>query len=161
MGTLKSSTLVSPILLLSALLLTTGCRICADCEDLAYPAYGGAWQRTIRQSGRVGSIYDPAGAKSFDLVARDQPEDADQLERKRYQAQGSGVSDPEQGQDPDESSGDGDTMDKDREESLNENDLRDKELDDIENPKEQEQQQRKLDEIDVRRLQGNPSPPLL
>ena len=157
MGTLKSSIFLSPILLLSALTLTTGCRICADCEDLAYPAYGGAWERTIRQSGRVGSVYDPAGAKSFDLVSRNQPEDADQIDRKRYQAQGSGVTDPEQ--EPDQA--DDDEAMGDDQESLQEGDLGDRELEDIEVPREQQQQQRELDEIDVRILQGTPSPPLL
>lgn len=55
----------------SALLLTftvgllslTGCRLCTNCEDEAYPTYGGIWQRTDRFHGRVGSIFEPAGAK--------------------------------------------------------------------------------------------------
>lgn len=45
------------------LLSLTGCRICTDCEDEAYPTYGGIWQRTDRFNGRVGSLFAPAGAK--------------------------------------------------------------------------------------------------
>ena len=47
-----------------------GCRLCCDGEDLAYPAYGGAWERTNRDSGRVGSIFDPGGARVADLSPR-------------------------------------------------------------------------------------------
>lgn len=45
-----------------------GCRVCQTCDE--YPAYGGSWQRTNRVSGRVGSVFDPAGAKvaSYDAV---------------------------------------------------------------------------------------------
>jgi len=50
---------------------TCGCRICCDGEDLAYSAYGGIWQRTIRESGRVGSVFDPGGARVADLSPRD------------------------------------------------------------------------------------------
>ena len=48
---------------LLGLILTPGfgCRICQTCDE--YPAFGGSWQRTNRVSGRVGSVFDPAGAK--------------------------------------------------------------------------------------------------
>ncbi len=69
-------------LLLLLLLPAGGCRICADCDDLAYPAYGGIWQRTNRDSGRVGSIFDPAGAKKSDLVSRETPVKPDETLRK-------------------------------------------------------------------------------
>lgn len=49
----------------------TGCTLCQDCGDLDYPTYGGAWQRTRRDSGRVGSIFDPAGARTATLSDRD------------------------------------------------------------------------------------------
>jgi len=49
----------------------TGCTICQDCGDLDYPTYGGAWERTRRDSGRVGSIFDPAGARVAVLSARE------------------------------------------------------------------------------------------
>lgn len=45
------------------LLSLTGCRLCTDCEDEAYPTYGGIWQRTDRSNGRVGSVFAPAGAQ--------------------------------------------------------------------------------------------------
>ena len=50
-----------------------GCRLCSDCEDMDYPAYGGSWQRTVRDSGRVGSIFDSAGGKVSELTSRDEP----------------------------------------------------------------------------------------
>lgn len=53
----------------------TGCRLCCDLEDAAYSSYGGAWERTHRNSGRVGSLFDPAGAKSSQLVPRDSAAD--------------------------------------------------------------------------------------
>ena len=62
-----------------------GCRLCQDCEDIAYPTYGGAWQRTIRDSGRVGSLFDPAGARASELVARDSTISQDELERSRQE----------------------------------------------------------------------------
>ena len=74
---------------------STGCRICADCEDLAYPAYGGAWQRTRRDSGRVGSVFDSAGGQSSDLVDRDTPPTPDQLERERQQELGTDFGAPD------------------------------------------------------------------
>jgi hypothetical protein len=58
--------------------MLSGCTIPSDCGDLDYPTYGGAWQRTRRDSGRVGSIFDPAGARAPSLTARDDPsEDAE------------------------------------------------------------------------------------
>ena len=64
-----------------ALLLTVtlgsslGCRLCCDGEDIAYPAYGGVWERTLRNEGRVGSLYAPAGARTAELTDRNQPAD--------------------------------------------------------------------------------------
>lgn len=75
----QRSLAVMAILMLSF----TGCRICSDTGDLDYPTYGGAWERTIRESGRVGSVFDPAGARASALVSRDQPITADELERGR------------------------------------------------------------------------------
>ncbi|WP_149497350.1 hypothetical protein [Roseiconus lacunae] len=47
-----------------------GCRLCCDREDAAFAAYGGAWQRLDRNSGRVGSLNDPAGAKVGSLESK-------------------------------------------------------------------------------------------
>lgn len=59
-----------------------GCRLCGDADQHAYPAYGGAWQRTLRETGRVGSIFDPAGAKAPELVDRDRPPEIDTIQRR-------------------------------------------------------------------------------
>ena len=123
-----SATRVAAIMILALSLLPTGgCRICADCEDLAYPAYGGAWQRTRRNEGRVGSIFDPAGAKASELVDRDAPEKPDALERARQ-----GLKDDTDEQDAEtepESSDQADEVERDMEEKANE--LRELDLDDI------------------------------
>lgn len=66
-----------------------GCRLCCDSEDLAYPAYGGAWQRTRRDAGRVGSLFDPAGARTAKLTSRDEPKSVDELYRNRLMDQSS------------------------------------------------------------------------
>lgn len=158
MGTQKTiSTLLVQTVLLSAIMLLGGCRICADCEDSAYPAYGGSWQRTIRETGRVGSLFDPAGGKAPDLTDRDQPEHADQLERDRYKARGSGVRDPEESEEetPEDSKTDEERF-RDRQ-----NELRDLELHEIDTPKEKELRQERLEEIGVRVIEGEPGPPLL
>lgn len=68
---------------LALLVPNVGCRLCCDGEDLAYPAYGGAWQRTRRVDGRVGSLFDPAGARTAELVSRDDPKSVDELYRNR------------------------------------------------------------------------------
>jgi hypothetical protein len=54
--------------------MIAGCTIPSDCGDLDYPTYGGAWQRTRRDSGRVGSVFDPAGARAATLSPRELPE---------------------------------------------------------------------------------------
>ncbi len=58
--------------ILCGVMLVGGCRLCADCDDDAYPSYGGSWQRTKRDTGRVGSIFDPGGSRASDLSARAQ-----------------------------------------------------------------------------------------
>ncbi len=39
----------------------TGCAMCDNSQDCSYPAFGGKWQRDNPFSGRVGSLFDPAG----------------------------------------------------------------------------------------------------
>lgn len=58
--------------MLCSLIVVGGCRLCADCDEEAYPSYGGAWQRTNRDSGRVGSVFDPGGTRASDLSKRAQ-----------------------------------------------------------------------------------------
>ena len=76
---------IALILLISSLLPVGGCRICSDCEDMDYPAYGGSWQRTLRNEGRVGSVFAPAGGKTGELIDRDVPPDPVELERQRQE----------------------------------------------------------------------------
>jgi hypothetical protein len=60
-----------------------GCTIPSDCGDLDYPTYGGAWERTRRDGGRVGSIFDPAGARVSSLAPRDGEEESGDLRSPR------------------------------------------------------------------------------
>ncbi|MEE2935435.1 MAG: hypothetical protein VYA84_05510 [Planctomycetota bacterium] len=81
----EKSAVMTVILLVGGLFPLGGCRICTDCEDLAYPAYGGSWQRTLRNEGRVGSVFAPAGGKTSKLIDRDVPPDTVDLERQRQE----------------------------------------------------------------------------
>lgn len=78
-----ASAVFSLILLVTLVVPSIGCRLCADCDMDAYPAYGGAWERTLRDTGRVGSVFDPAGSRSADLEDRTDPEAADRHIRGR------------------------------------------------------------------------------
>ncbi|MEO9591773.1 hypothetical protein [Rhodopirellula bahusiensis] len=72
-----ASAVFSLILLVTLVVPSTGCRLCGDCDMDAYPAYGGAWERTLRETGRVGSVFDPGGVRAADIEARTDPETAD------------------------------------------------------------------------------------
>jgi hypothetical protein len=128
-----------------------GCRICADCEDLAYPAYGGAWERTRRDSGRVGSIFDPAGAQSASLVDKDQPPTPDALERQRQEARDGGFDAPDRDLESDSPPSDSDKT----------KDLLERQLDDIQSEKEDSLRGRRLDDIDIRVIPRAPAPTTL
>jgi hypothetical protein len=62
--------LLASLLLGGSVIPSVGCRLCCNTEDQAYPAYGGVWQRTLRNEGRVGSITNPGGARSSNLSPR-------------------------------------------------------------------------------------------
>jgi hypothetical protein len=142
------------VFLLSAGLVPLGgCRICADCEDLAYPAYGGAWQRTQRYAGRVGSVFDPAGARSPTLSDREGPPTPDELERQRQQSSG------EQSLDPDRRLEGG--FEDDRSPRSETDDLLERALDDIRDEKEDELRERTLDDINIRVIPPPPIPETL
>jgi hypothetical protein len=131
--------------ILFGLLPAGGCRLCADCEDIHYPAYGGAWQRTRRDGGRVGSLFDPAGARVAELVERDEPPKPDILERQRQESRDDEKDDPEAMDDeskPDEE------PKEDTEDKLDE--LRDKQLDDIEQEMEEELRKKSIEDINIR-----------
>ena len=122
-----------------------GCRICADCEDLAYPAYGGAWQRTQRDSGRVGSIFDPAGGKSPTLADRDQPPTPEELERRRQEERGGGFGAPDREFDSDSTESNSDPSPP----ADATKDLLERMLEDIGNEKEDALRQKSLDDIEI------------
>lgn len=70
---------VMTLLVLCGSGLISGCTLPSDHGDLDYPTYGGRWQRTRRDGGRVGSVFDPAGARTATLTDRDAPaEDEDE-----------------------------------------------------------------------------------
>lgn len=66
--------LLSVLMLVPTLGVSSGCTIPSNQGDIDYPTYGGAWQRTRRDSGRVGSVFDPAGARTATLSPRELPE---------------------------------------------------------------------------------------
>jgi hypothetical protein len=84
-----ASAVFSLILLVTLVVPSIGCRLCADCDMDAYPAYGGAWERTLRDTGRVGSVFAPAGSRAADLANRTDPEAADRhiRSRSRYESE--------------------------------------------------------------------------
>lgn len=47
--------------LLALLAAATGCAVCGSPFDYTYSTYGGKWQRDDETSGRVGSLFEPAG----------------------------------------------------------------------------------------------------
>jgi hypothetical protein len=64
------------------LALLSGCAMCANCGDRAYPADGGRWQRLDPCHGRVGSVFTPevgslVGAESVEAIAPGEPTPAD------------------------------------------------------------------------------------
>ncbi|MCC9640831.1 hypothetical protein LOC71_00980 [Rhodopirellula sp. JC740] len=86
MSARRTASAVFSLIVLAAIVMpSTGCRLCADCESDAYPAYGGAWERTLRETGRVGSVFDPGGVRAADLESRTDPETADRRIRGRSQ----------------------------------------------------------------------------
>lgn len=44
-------------------LLASGCATCCAPYDCHYPYCGGRWVRNIPDSGRVGSVFEPAGSR--------------------------------------------------------------------------------------------------
>ncbi|MCG8652132.1 MAG: hypothetical protein MI861_19995 [Pirellulales bacterium] len=142
-----------------------GCRICADCEDLAYPAYGGAWERTLRETGRVGSVFDPAGARRSELVSRDDPPRQDVIERSRQGQQddspdGSypgGLQPPE----PEDAADQGEAMSDEQRFKMRAEELRGRSLEDIETEREEDLRNRQLDDLNLRIIPGRAEPPSL
>ena len=120
-----------------------GCRTSFDTYDMDYPAYGGAWQRTNRECGRVGSLFDPAGGKVASLVDRDEPPTPDVMERLKN----SGSTDP----DRQENNRDSDGAPSDVRQEVDPTDeLMQRRLEDIKEEKEDELRQRQLEDIEIR-----------
>jgi hypothetical protein len=63
---------------------TTGCAMCDNAQDWSYAAFGGKWQRDNPASGRVASLFDPAGGQvieqGFPTEAEPAPEGMEQGE---------------------------------------------------------------------------------
>ncbi|TWU48779.1 hypothetical protein Poly51_46820 [Rubripirellula tenax] len=141
-------------LVLLAAIPAGGCRICADCEDLAYPAYGGAWQRTEREKGRVGSVFDPGGAKLASLIDREGPDQPDEIIR-RLETERSGDSDLDPGMDDEDGDSDAADDSSTKDSRAKEADrLKDRKLEDIEDENEDELRKKSLDDIEVRIIPG-------
>lgn len=164
----QASRFVSPVrlpslmvALLCALVLMSlaGCRLCDNSEDFAYPTYGGAWQRTVRDGGRVGSVFDPAGARSSTLVSRDATEPVDEQQRRLR-----GASEEEKEERPENMFRDEDE-DTDGAEDLPppRESLEDGSLEDGEDPKLDEEKRKLREEPfeSVKVIEGEPLPPLL
>lgn len=61
---------------------TSGCAMCDNVEDGTYAAFGGKWQRDNPTSGRVGSVFDPAGMQVVEggIPTEAEPEPAEPQE---------------------------------------------------------------------------------
>lgn len=142
--------------------LLGGCRICPDCEDLDYPAYGGAWQRTLRDSGRVGSFFDPGGARTSELASRDSPITSSELERQSQESSGEEEESDDieslEAEDSDSSDASDDEPD---DLDLEESELDNRKLEDIELEREKELKGKSLDDIEVSIIPSQPVPPSL
>ena len=129
-----------------------GCRLCSDVEDMDYPAFGGSWQRTVRGSGRVGSVFDSAGGKVTKLTDRDQPLPTDAQERQQQGIRTEGMFDPESNDS---------SPDQDSDKAvppMTPEELKNQSLDDIPEGEEGKKLRLKsLDEINVRRPSEEPS----
>lgn len=130
-----------------------GCRICAECDDLDYPAYGGSWQRTRRDSGRVGSVFDPAGGRASDLVERETPLPPDELARER---QADGADPPLFEEDPTDQAPPSEPGDDTQDDTER---MRQQRIEDIEVENEDDLRKRTLDSAGI--LPGQPGQPVL
>jgi len=124
--------------LLLVAMTSGGCTLCQNCGDADYPTYGGAWQRTRRDGGRVGSIFDPAGVRTATLTDRDLNATKTPA-RDANDVTGSAISAEEKQQekaeqDKQKSKGDGDEAETSPSDRPNSNSLRDLNLDDINFP---------------------------
>ncbi|EMI56462.1 hypothetical protein [Rhodopirellula sallentina] len=118
----KIATILTVAVLAGPVLASTGgCRLCADCDLESYPSYGGAWQRTLRDSGRVGSLFDPGGSRASDLSARVDSDAAD--ERYRDRISGDEDAEPEESAETPDDSPER-TDDEERDLQLDDSDLR-------------------------------------
>lgn len=131
---------------LSSPFAAVGCTLPSDQGDIHYPTFGGAWQRTRPDSGRVGSVFDPAGGRLPTLSPKSPPR-MEETER----TAGDGILSVPPGSAPNR----GKTPDRDRQ--LGEP----KRLDESASPSDRLDSERlrklELDEISIER--GEPAPP--
>ena len=60
--------LIALALLVAVSMLGGGCAMCTTPHDHDYPTYGGSWERIDRTHGRVGSVFEPAGAPAEEVA---------------------------------------------------------------------------------------------
>jgi len=148
---MTASRIVLTSLFSLCLLPLAGCRLCSDIEDMDYPAFGGSWQRTVRDSGRVGSVFDSAGGKVANLTDRDQPLPTDAQERQQQGLRTDGMFDPENNNFPPDEKPGNETQ------PLTPEQLKNQSLEDIPEGEEGKKLRLKsLDEINVRLVPDSP-----
>ncbi|HJN09498.1 MAG: hypothetical protein QGH33_06585 [Pirellulaceae bacterium] len=54
------------LLAISLISTNAGCTLCSDCDDYSYGAFGGRWERSDLNYGRVGSAFSPEGSTISD-----------------------------------------------------------------------------------------------
>ncbi len=57
------------LLAISLISTNIGCALCSSCDDYAYDAVGGLWERTDPAYGRVGSAFTPSGFGPMEVTA--------------------------------------------------------------------------------------------
>ena len=65
-----------PWVAMLVLAASAGCAMCDNSQDCTYPAFGGKWQRDNPYSGRVASLFDPAGHRMVAPAALAAPTEA-------------------------------------------------------------------------------------
>jgi hypothetical protein len=63
----------------AALILTSGCAMCSNCDDDAYSAFVGRWERLDPCYGRVGSAFTPEVGQLVDDVVEGDPGAAEEI----------------------------------------------------------------------------------
>jgi hypothetical protein len=144
----KSNIRALLLIAVTGILPAAGCQICCDPDTLSYPTYGGIWERTRRDGGRVGSIFDPAGARASTLVQREDPRTPDERDRELRETDPNAFSlEPPTREEPPADSDDDDAKLQEKIKRLREQEMDGEESDDK--------------ETDIKIEPGAPAPPIL